>query len=189
MSRRIPSRGTLLKLAGVMVLACGLTPLATTPANAYPPAGWFQLRTTVQDQIGAFRAMDVLSESAQVDGTIRLAGASITDQQRWKVRLVSGHIGDIRLENKLTGQCITYASVVPPKAVIAPCRAAETVFEAVSVGNGWVFQSRTTFSGDFKVCLQAEPGFGPHFGHVIMGSCHSGGPYDPLAVWNTVSIP
>ncbi|MFB6811469.1 hypothetical protein [Streptomyces sp. NPDC056387] len=162
----------------------------TTPANAYPPAGWFQLRTTVQDSVGAVRAMDVLSEGThQVDGTIRLAGAAIADQQRWKARLVSGSIGDVRLENKLTGQCISYTNLgLWPTAVSTPCQGNKTVFEAVPVSGGWVFQSKESF-GDSKICLQAEPGFGPHFGHVLMAVCTIGAPYQPLEIWNAVPIP
>ncbi|MER7766738.1 hypothetical protein [Kitasatospora sp. NPDC096140] len=138
--------------------------------------------------------MDVLSETFQVDGTIRLNGPSITDQQRWKALLVSGDIGDVKLENRLTGQCISYANTVHPLIVLTPCNGPQTVFEAVPVGGGWVFQSKEVF-GDFpgfpgfKVCLEAQPGFGPHFGHVILQDCEVGAPYDPLDIWNAVPIP
>ncbi|MFD7454607.1 hypothetical protein [Kitasatospora sp. NPDC059827] len=138
--------------------------------------------------------MDVLSETFQVDGTIRLNGPFIEDQQRWKALLVSGDIGDIKLENKLTGQCISYATTVHPTVVMTPCNGPETVFESVAVGGGMVFQSKEEFSNfppfpGFKVCLEAEPGFGPHFGHVLMQACDIGAPYTDLETWNAVPIP
>jgi hypothetical protein len=128
-----------------------------TPANAIP-AGWFHLRGTVKDDSLPFalRAMDVQwPPDGKVTGFVRMNASTFAkDSQLWKARYPrTGRIGDVRLENKLTGQCISRTLAPTPDGwvgvTIRPCSDPSTIWSSIARGrNKYVFRTP-----DGKSCL------------------------------------
>ncbi|MBC6462147.1 hypothetical protein [Actinomadura sp. HBU206391] len=141
-------------IAIAMLLGASLAPHTTTAANALPP-GWFHLRGTVRDQGSPFalRSMDVAwPPDGRITGIVRLnASGFAKDSQLWKeVFPQGGSIDQIKLKNKLTGQCIAGAverAPIPMFAVgvtIRPCSDDQTVWQKIPMGaNKYVFRRKS----------------------------------------------
>ncbi|MEW6450756.1 MAG: hypothetical protein AB1490_08925 [Pseudomonadota bacterium] len=108
---------------------------ATMPTAQALPAGFFFLQAV--DAANAPLVMDVHDSAGRVSGFIHLrAPTPGKDSQMWKERFPStGPIGKIRLENKATGQCLSYGIGNDAKATIRPCSAASTIWEKYSQGD------------------------------------------------------
>jgi hypothetical protein len=112
------------------------------PSNALP-AGFFSLAGTVHDDQPPFslRFIDVLDNNAKVSGLVQLhstvrGGAS----QLWKERFPThGTIDVIKLENKLTGQCLADRTDERGIATIRPCSDETTLWQKIPVGSGTAF--------------------------------------------------
>jgi hypothetical protein len=145
-------RTTLAALTAATVLAAGLVPITATAANAMP-AGWFHLRGTTKDKTAPFalRSMDVQwAPDGKINGFVRLnASGFAKDSQLWKTRFPrTGKMGEVKLENKLTGQCIGFGAARSPGGgygvVLRPC-SDNTTWMTVPMGaNRYVF----TYRGD-----------------------------------------
>ena len=134
------------RTARVLFLAAIAAPFVpVAPASALP-AGWFHLRGTVKDATAPFalRSMDVKwPPDANINGFVRLnATGSPRDSQLWKATFPrTGVIGQVKLRNKLTDQCISrntaVASGLGHGSVLAPCsRDNETIWESLPRGGG-----------------------------------------------------
>ncbi|MBE3014829.1 RICIN domain-containing protein [Microbispora sp. NEAU-D428] len=184
-------RATLTALTGVTILAAGLVPLTATPANAMP-AGWFHLRGTTKDKTAPFalRSMDVQwAPDGKINGFVRLnASGFAKDSQLWKVRFPrTGKIGEVKLENKLTGQCIAFGAASSPDGgnavVLGPC-SGNTVWMAVPMGvNKYVFRSRAYYP-DHPFCLSKSTVGSPEFLRIKICSDNR---FTPEMVWEAYS--
>ena len=118
-----------------LAIATGtLTSLTDRTANALP-AEFFHIISIVQDSgTHAFGAMDAARSDKKITGFVHLNPVTITDSQLWKERFpTSGTIDVIKLENKLTGQCIAEQekSGVGNQAVLRPCGDTKTLWQKI----------------------------------------------------------
>jgi len=155
------------------------------PAHAMP-AGYFHLRGTVKDNYGgqALRSMDVTNAQGQVTGLVRLNTTGYAkDALLWKERLPrNGTIDVIRLENKLTGQCLAFPDE-SIDVVLRPCNSPKTLWQKISMGgNKWVFRRSQNVTGafldDFVDCLAKDARFP---GRLVIMPCNDG--FTPEMVW------
>ncbi len=159
----------------VSVLAIGAVALPSLTdtmrtANALP-AGFFFLQGSVQDDFGAhaFGVMDVENADHKVTGLVQLNQPNMRDSQLWKERFpASGSIDVIKLQNKLTGQCLADEETGDGKAPIRPCDHESTKWQKIPQGNANKVVLRrlavhnTGLFPDFKVCVMKDsrvPGF------------------------------
>ncbi|MFI6735467.1 hypothetical protein ACIBI9_21280 [Nonomuraea sp. NPDC050451] len=183
-------RATFTALTGAAILAAGLVPLTATPANAMP-AGWFHLRGTTKDKTAPFalRAMDVQwAPDGKITGLVRLNASTFAkDSQLWKVRFpTTGKIGEVKLENKLTGRCILFGGGRMQDgggtaAGLGPC-SSNTVWMAIPMGpNKYVFRSRANAPAH-PMCLSKSTTGNPEF--LRLKDC-SDNRFTPEMVWET----
>jgi hypothetical protein len=168
--------------ATLSALAIGATTLTslnapmTRTANALP-AGFFFLQATVQDNFGAhaFGVMDVEGPNQQVTGLVQLKQPNMRDSQLWKERFpVSGPNDVIKLENKLTGQCLADEEGSDGKAPIRPCDHDSTKWQKIPQGSAnRVVLRRTTHVvspfPNFNVCVMKDSRFP---GFVVILTCN-----------------
>jgi hypothetical protein len=158
----------------LLSLVAGLAWPLEFMAPAYAlPAGYFHLRGTVHDAGGggALRSIDVLGKNGQASHYIGLNTTGYArDSQLWKERFPrNGTVDVIRLENKLTGQCLGGADHVDGIAVLAPCTDEITLWQKIAMsGNRAVF--RRDFNGT-PVCLGKDPNFA---GLLLALNCSNG---------------
>jgi hypothetical protein len=155
-----------MRLKSVCLLLSLVTGLAAGPiafvAPAYAlPAGYFHLRGTVRDNFGggALRAMDAQGRNGGISHYIGLNSTTYAkDSQLWKERFPrSGTVDVIRLENKLSGQCLATSDTVNDIAYLAPCTDDRTLWQIIAMsGNRAVF--RRDANGT-PVCLGKDPKF------------------------------
>jgi hypothetical protein len=156
-----------LKSAGLILgLAASLmawpADFLAAPAQALP-AGWFRLVGTVPDSFdgNALRAMDV-TRGGKVFGGVRLAATiARSDNQLWKERFpINGSIDVVRLENKLTGQCLADSAGDSIAATLRPCNDETTLWQKISMGGNRVAFRRTTeiigVFPDISICLTKD---------------------------------
>jgi hypothetical protein len=130
------------------------------PAYALP-AGYFHLRGTVHDDFGggALRSIDVQGRGGQISHFLNLNSTGYAkDSQLWKERFPrNGTIDVIRLENKLTGQCIGEPGRRPEDlAILSPCSDENTLWQKIAMsGDRAVFRRDTNGSA---VCLGKDAG-------------------------------
>jgi hypothetical protein len=149
----------------VVVSVLGLTLFAheslvsvSRPAQALP-AGFFFLELS-----SATGVMDVENAGQQVTGLIQFNTPNMRDSQLWKERFpAAGTIGMIRIQNKLTGQCLADSSGSDARATIRPCSDEATLWQKIPQGqNRVVFRRTTTLTGPFaniNVCPGRNGGF------------------------------
>jgi hypothetical protein len=181
----------------VLVLAIAtstLTSLTDRTANALP-AGFFHIISIVQDSdTHAFVAMDAARSDKKITGFVHNNPVAITDSQLWKERLVQGTIGVIKLENKLTGQCIAMGE--PDSAgsellaVLRPCSDPTTLWQKFLPKDSAVMVVFERTSSDRDRCLsRRDRGLA-----VGMIACEDHSRFDDNMIWDaeplgTVSQP
>jgi hypothetical protein len=161
------SMRSLLRSAGLCLgLAASLVAwpaeFVAAPAKALP-AGWFRLVGTAPDDFGgnALRAMDVL-KGDKVFGGVRLAATiGRSDNQLWKERFpINGTNDVVRLENKLTGQCLADAVGDSIAATLRPCNDERTQWQKIVMGGNRVAFRRTTeiigVTPNISICLSKD---------------------------------
>jgi hypothetical protein len=142
-----------------LVAGAATAPIAfTAPAYALP-AGYFHLRGTVRDNNAgqALRAMDVQGRNGGISHFIGLNSTTYAkDSQLWKERFPrNGTIDVIRLENKLSGQCLAGSDRVNDLAYLAPCTDDSTLWTIISMsGDRAVFRREANGT---PVCLGKDP--------------------------------
>lgn len=176
----------ILKVAAVVAVCA--TPIHFANDAFAWTAGYFHLRGTARDTFGgqALRAIDVVDKTNKVTGYVYATGTTFAkDSQLWRELLVQGDLNHVKLQNKLTGQCIGEAAD-DGVAVIRPCADPSTVWLKVYVRpNQAAYQHVTKrvfpFS-DLKVCL-GKTEYAPDIGKLMVMGC-SDGPA-PWMVWET----
>ncbi|WP_067174676.1 hypothetical protein [Microtetraspora niveoalba] len=187
MSGRILSVKFTRILAVVMILAAGLVVPMATPANALP-AGYFHLQGITRDKKGSLRTIDVQMSDGTIPGFIRLNCCSYhKDSQYWKeVFPRVGRMDVIKLQNKLTGQCLADSASQAPGglavATLRPCGDEIALWQKISVpGKGTVFRRTHRMPSPFadtQVCL-GKDGRSPE---VLLTVVCSGG-YTADMIW------
>jgi hypothetical protein len=127
-------------------------------ANALP-AGFFFLE--LASGVGV---MDVEDSNQRVTGFVQFRAPTNRDSQLWKERFPRvGSIDVIRLENKLTGQCLAMSSTDDATARIRPCADEETLWQKIPQGrpNRVVFRRTIPISGPFAPDAHTCPGRHP----------------------------
>jgi hypothetical protein len=130
-------------VATALVLAIGMSTQILLnmmrPAHALP-AGFFFLELAS----GPVGVMDVENTGLMVTGLIQFNPPTMRDSQLWKERFpASGSIGFIKLQNKLTGQCLADSSGSSAVATIRPCSDETTVWQKIPLGSNRVAFRRT----------------------------------------------
>jgi len=160
------------------------------------PAGYFTLLGTVHDDQPPFslRFMDVLDNDAKVSGLVQLhSTVRGGDSQLWKERFPThGTIDVIKLENKLTGQCL--ADTVDQSigtATIRPCSDGTTLWQKIPVGNNMVFRKTknmfhlTPFHLPDDRCLAKDSSNREILAVLLCGDA----PFNPVYVWDSRKPP
>jgi hypothetical protein len=155
---RTHSKSICLFLALIATLAA---PIALTPPAYALPAGYFHLRGTVRDSTEgqALRAMDVQGRNGGIAHFIGLNRTTYAkDSQLWKERFPrTGTIDVIRLENKLSGQCLAGPDRVEGVAYLAPCSDDHTLWTKIEMSGFRAVFRRD--AGGTPVCLAKEASF------------------------------
>jgi hypothetical protein len=157
------------------------------------PAGFFFLQATVQDSFGThgFGVMDVEGPDRKVTGLVQLNAPSNRPSQLWKERFpTNGTIDVIKLENKLTGQCIADSTDHSDILTIRPCNDDLTLWQKIPQGSAdkVVFRKTTHVIGPFRhihVCLMKDsriPGF------AVVLTCNLEA-FPGEMIWNATSEP
>lgn len=182
-SMRFKSIGVIFGLAASLVA----WPAELMAPAAYAlPAGYFHLRGTVRDNYGggSLRSMDATSEDGKVNGYVRLNKTGYAkDALLWKeIFPRTGTMGFIKLQNKLTGQCIASPDNTG-NATLRPCTDKNALWEKIPMGgNRAVFRQTERVVGpfldDFIDCLAKDARWP---GRLVIQPCNNG--FTPEMVW------
>jgi hypothetical protein len=171
---------------------CLIACLAASPIEVVPPAyalpaGYFHLRGTVRDNYGggSLRSMDATSADGKVTGYVRLNTTGYAkDALLWKeIFPRTGTMGFIKLQNKLTGQCIAMPSDNTGNVTLRPCTDQTAVWEKIVMGENRAAFRRTQrvvgpFLDDFIDCLAKDA---KRPGQLVIMPCNNG--FTPEMVW------
>ncbi|GII52522.1 hypothetical protein Pth03_09110 [Planotetraspora thailandica] len=175
-------------LAIAMALPAALVPLTAPPANALP-AGWFFLQSVMPGGDGKAPELSALSPAGQVSGYahlerhLKMLRGAVPVAHLWKEQFpATGSIGEIKLRNRLTGQCLAETDNTD-RITIRPCTDPTTLWKKVPLAaNTYAFQRTWSIPGpwpDWKVCVSTGTGF------ATVASCKDS--FFPHVQWRIVS--